>query len=142
MTITGRLPLLLLLGLVPIVLRPERADLTAVALDLGAGDVLPADLAAPPVATEAAIRLEAQLARKREADQRRAETRRSVLWAMTDPLTGLYNRRYALPRLAEMLASARGRGAPPADPGLVPSTGVSVRSSAWNVVTRAPARLR
>ena len=95
-----------------IVLRPERADLTAVALDLGAGDVLPADLAAPPVATEAAIRLEAQLARKREADQRRAETRRSVLWAMTDPLTGLYNRRYALPRLAEMLASARGRGAP------------------------------
>ncbi|MFT4013264.1 MAG: diguanylate cyclase [Paracoccus sp. (in: a-proteobacteria)] len=89
-----------------VMLRPERADLTAIALDLGAGDVLPADLGLPAAAAEAAIRLETQLARKREADRRRAETQRSVALAMTDPLTGLHNRRYAMPRLAEMFADA------------------------------------
>lgn len=85
-----------------IVLRPERAEMTAVALDLGAGDVLPTDLTAAPAATEAAIRLETQLSRKREADRRREETQRNVALAMTDPLTGLRNRRFALPRLTEL----------------------------------------
>ncbi|MTH33946.1 diguanylate cyclase [Paracoccus limosus] len=85
-----------------IVLRAERAEMTAVALDLGAGDVLPADLTGPAAATEAAIRLETQLARKHDADRRREETQRNVALALTDPLTGLHNRRYALPRLAEL----------------------------------------
>lgn len=89
-----------------IVLRPERAEMTAVALDLGAGDVLPTDLTGGPAATEAAIRLETQLARKQEADRRRQETQRNVALALTDPLTGLHNRRYALPRLAELFQQA------------------------------------
>ncbi|MTH77476.1 diguanylate cyclase [Paracoccus aestuariivivens] len=85
-----------------IVLRPERGDMTAVALDLGAGDVLPSDMSGPGAATEAAIRIEAQLSRKRQSDLRRQENQRNILWAMTDPLTGLHNRRYALPRLAQL----------------------------------------
>ncbi len=93
-----------------IVLRAERADMTAVALDLGAGDVLPADLTAPAAAAEAAIRLETQLARKQDADRRRKETQRNVALAMTDPLTGLHNRRFALPRLAELFHEAGADG--------------------------------
>lgn len=85
-----------------VALRPDRADMTPVALDLGAGDVLPWDLAAALFAPEAAMRLQTQLARKHEADRRRNETRRNVHWAMTDPLTGLHNRRFALPRLSEL----------------------------------------
>ncbi|WP_423209096.1 diguanylate cyclase [Paracoccus yeei] len=93
-----------------IVLRPERAEMTAVALDLGAGDVLPADLTTQTGATEAAFRLESQLARKQEADRRREETQRNVQLAMTDPLTGLHNRRFALPRLAELFDEAEREG--------------------------------
>ncbi|WP_142662257.1 diguanylate cyclase [Paracoccus laeviglucosivorans] len=89
-----------------IVLRDDRAEMTSVALDLGAGDVLTAELTSVTGATEAAIRLEAQLSRKREADRRRQETQRNVALAMTDPLTGLHNRRYAMPRLAELFDAA------------------------------------
>ena len=90
-----------------IALRPERAEMMPVALDLGAGDVLPWDLASPDFAPEAAMRLQTQLARKHEADRRRDETRRNMHWAMTDPLTGLANRRFALPRLAELTHEAQ-----------------------------------
>lgn len=90
-----------------IALRPERRDMMAVALDLGAGDVLFTDMSGPGVAAETAIRLEAQLLRKRESDRRRQERERQMLWAMVDPLTGLHNRRHALPRLAELFDRAR-----------------------------------
>ncbi|WP_134679257.1 diguanylate cyclase [Paracoccus ravus] len=89
-----------------IILAPERLDMTAVALDLGAGDVLASGFANPLAVSEAAMRLEAQLRRKREQDRLRRETLRQMQWAMSDPLTGLYNRRHALPRLAAMLEDA------------------------------------
>lgn len=92
-----------------VALRPERAEMMPVALDLGAGDVLPWDLAAPHFAAEAAVRLQTQLARKHEADRRRNETRRNMHFAMTDPLTGLHNRRFALPRLSELAFEAQER---------------------------------
>ena len=92
-----------------VALRPERAEMMPVALDLGAGDVLPWDLAAPHFAAEAAVRLQTQLARKHEADRRRNETRRNMHFAMTDPLTGLHNRRFALPRLSELAFAAQER---------------------------------
>ncbi|WP_347266459.1 diguanylate cyclase [Paracoccus sp. (in: a-proteobacteria)] len=88
-------------------LTPERADLAPVALDLGAGDVLPVTLGAPATAGEAALRLDAELARKQVADRRRHEARRNLRWAMTDALTGLYNRRYAMPRLQALAEEAR-----------------------------------
>lgn len=89
-----------------IVLRPERSDMTAVALDLGAGDVLSSTLSTPQMAAEAAMLVRAQLERKRLADRQRRETQRNLMWAMVDPLTGLHNRRYAMPNLADMLAQS------------------------------------
>lgn len=87
-------------------LAPERATMAPIALDLGAGDVLPQSLRDPLAAEEAALRLTAQLARGRQVTARRREAERHRLWAMTDPLTGLANRRHALPRLEEMAAEA------------------------------------
>lgn len=75
----------------------ERA---AIALDLGASDVLhdPFD------AQELAIRISAQLGRKRQSDRMRAGVRAGLEAAITDPLTGLYNRRFALHRMEQLLA--------------------------------------
>ena len=74
----------------------ERA---AIALDLGANDVLhdPFD------AKELAIRISAQLDRKRQSDRMRAGVKAGLEAAIHDPLTGLHNRRYAIPQLARML---------------------------------------
>lgn len=75
----------------------ERA---AIALDLGANDVLhdPFD------AQELAIRISAQLDRKRQSDRMRAGVRAGLDAAITDPLTGLYNRRFALHRMEQIMA--------------------------------------
>lgn len=87
---------------------PEtRADLMAIALDLGAGDTLSPEFADPALIQFAAIALREQMARKTLADHRRAEARQSLIWSVTDPLTGLYNRRYALPRLTDTLRAAQ-----------------------------------
>lgn len=77
----------------------ERA---AIALDLGANDVLhdPFD------AQELAIRISAQLDRKRQSDRMRAGVRAGLEAAITDPLTGLYNRRFALHRMEQIMAGA------------------------------------
>lgn len=88
----------------------DRAELSAVALDLGAGEVLPIDLGGGTGGEVAALALQTQLSRKRQSDRRRAEAQRNMLWAMTDPLTGLYNRRYALPRLTEIARDALREG--------------------------------
>lgn len=85
---------------------PERAELSSMALDLGAGEVLAIDLGGIAGVEVAALALQTQLARKAQGDRRRAEAQRNMLWAMTDPLTGLYNRRYALPRLTEIARDA------------------------------------
>lgn len=79
----------------------ERA---AIALDLGASDVLhdPFD------AQELAIRISAQLDRKRQSDRMRAGVRASLEAAITDPLTGLYNRRFALHRMEQIMARPGG----------------------------------
>jgi two-component system cell cycle response regulator len=70
----------------------ERA---AIALDLGASDIL----YAPVDTQELAIRIRAQLDRKRQADRLRASLRAGLELAVTDSLTGLHNRRYGLYRL-------------------------------------------
>ena len=87
-----------------------RPDLAAIALDLGAGDTVSTELAQPALIELTAIALGDQIARKGLADRRRAEAQQRMLWSITDPLTGLFNRRYALPRLTEALRSALGRG--------------------------------
>lgn len=85
-----------------LVLEPRRRDMMSVALDLGAGDVLVSTLAAADMADEAALRLSTLIRRKQSADGRRAAEERERSLAWIDPLTGLPNRRYALPRLVEL----------------------------------------
>lgn len=85
-----------------IMILPEGdSERAAIALDLGASDVLhdPFD------AKELAIRISAQLDRKRQSDRMRAGVRAGLEAAITDPLTGLYNRRYALHRMEQILAA-------------------------------------
>ncbi|MDP5307205.1 diguanylate cyclase [Paracoccus spongiarum] len=84
----------------------DRVELSAVALDLGAGEVVPIDLGGGAGVEIVALALQTQLSRKEQGDRRRAEAQRNMIWAMTDPLTGLYNRRYALPRLTEIARDA------------------------------------
>ena len=77
----------------------ERA---AIALDLGAHDILydPFD------AQELAIRIRAQLGRKRQADRLRASLQAGLEMAVTDSLTGLHNRRYGMFQLDRLLAQS------------------------------------
>ena len=81
---------------------PAAPGLAAMALDLGAGDAAPAD--ADP--EEIALRLRALIRWKRDGDRLRRTVRQGLRAALTDPLTGLYNRRYALPHLARTAAAA------------------------------------
>lgn len=85
-----------------------RPDCAAMALDLGASDVIEA----PFDAQEVALHLRKLLQRKKAADAARATLQSSLRLALTDPLTGLYNRRYALPTLAGMAERASLTGLP------------------------------
>lgn len=77
-------------------------DIAALALDLGANEVvtLPLD------AQETALRLRLQLTRQRRAAALRLAVQQGLELAATDPLTGLYNRRYALACLDRIAADA------------------------------------
>jgi two-component system, cell cycle response regulator len=70
-------------------------DEAAMAFDLGADDAVGPEV----TAAELALRTRGLLRRKRNGDRRRARMQDSVRLAMIDPLTGLYNRRYATPQL-------------------------------------------
>ncbi|SMX33154.1 diguanylate cyclase [Actibacterium lipolyticum] len=86
-----------------VVVVPERAqDSAAMALDLGANDLV----TAPFDPAEMALRLETQLTRKYQADRLRASVKDGLRLAVTDPLTGLFNRRYAMPHLARIAERA------------------------------------
>ncbi|OCX64554.1 hypothetical protein BFP70_10995 [Thioclava sp. SK-1] len=86
---------------------PGRRDTIAVALDLGADDLLPDTFSAPELAQEAGLRLKRNLARKRRLDQQRATLAEGLRLATIDPLTGLFNRRYALPHLNRIASESR-----------------------------------
>lgn len=92
-----------------LVLVPDCAgQAAAAALDLGADDVAPLDI--PP--EEIALRIGRLVARKRMADRLRSTVREGLRAAVTDPLTGLYNRRYALPHVARIAERATRVGRP------------------------------
>ena len=78
------------------------------ALDMGADDVL----SSTSDATEMALRIRRQLDRKAQADRLRATVEDGLKLAMTDPLTGLFNRRYALPHLSRIAVRALAEGRP------------------------------
>ncbi len=84
----------------------ETRQAAASALDLGGNDLLAGDFDPD----ELALRLENQISRKRTADRLRTTMRDGLHAAVTDPLTGLYNRRYALPHLARISEEAHRSG--------------------------------
>ncbi len=88
--------------------QPAGAADDAMAFDLGAGDVI-----APGTdPQDVALRLRALLRRKRTGDGLRARLRDGLRLAVTDPLTGLHNRRYGEAQLATLAERARAEGAP------------------------------
>jgi two-component system, cell cycle response regulator len=91
-----------------IVLRQDAETQAAMALDLGANDLL----TDPFDAQEMALRLTTLVRRKRLGDQLRNAVRDGLRLAVADPLTGLYNRRYALPHLARIADRAFQTGKP------------------------------
>ncbi|WP_425102455.1 diguanylate cyclase [Tropicibacter sp. S64] len=85
---------------------PDQREEAAAALDMGANDLL-ASGADPE---ELSLRLKKQIARKRVNDRLRANMQDGLRAAVCDPLTGLYNRRYALPHLNRMAERALAQG--------------------------------
>ena len=88
-----------------VVLPPGSNRAEVDALDLGASDVMEDGFDAE----EMSLRLASIIKRKRFRDGLRQNLREGLEAAVTDPLTGLYNRRYALPHL-ERLAEFGGHG--------------------------------
>jgi two-component system cell cycle response regulator len=86
----------------------DRPDIATHALDLGASDLA----AETATGEEFNLRIEWMLARKRQRDLLRRSDEQSYRMAMTDPLTGLYNRRYADAYLGDLIlhAGEAGRG--------------------------------
>ena len=72
------------------------------ALDLGADDLMLGGFDAP----ELALRLRVLLRRKRQIERMHQSVRTGLRDAINDPLTGLYNRRYAMPHLENVVARA------------------------------------
>lgn len=87
---------------------PNDENDAAEALDLGADDAFA--MSGDPA--ELALRLDRRLSVKQRSDRMRDTLRRGLRAAVRDPLTGLYNRRFALPHLARCLAEARRNGRP------------------------------
>lgn len=81
-------------------------DTAAMALDVGANDLL----TLPLDPQETALRITLHIQRKRRADSLRRAVSQGLKLAVTDPLTGLFNRRYALAHLDRIAARARETG--------------------------------
>ena len=78
-------------------------DLAAMALDLGADDLLFDGFST----RELLIRIDSLIRHKQQRDRLRSDLRDGIAAAMIDPLTGLHNRRYAMPALERMMNKAQ-----------------------------------
>ncbi|MFZ1663239.1 MAG: diguanylate cyclase [Paracoccaceae bacterium] len=81
---------------------PAATDAWATALDLGIDDVIEQEADA----AELALRIQTQIKSKRRNDSLRTSMVDRMRQALFDPLTGLFNRRYALPALARIAERA------------------------------------
>ncbi|HEU0220878.1 MAG TPA: PleD family two-component system response regulator [Paracoccaceae bacterium] len=86
----------------------DDVEVAAQALDLGASDYV----LAPIDSAELAARLRSQLRRKFLSDRLRLNLRNGLMLATVDPLTGLFNRRYAERHLETFVARSRLSGKP------------------------------
>jgi two-component system cell cycle response regulator len=98
---TRQLPIL-------VVVNPDDVQTAVRALDLGVNDIV----YRPVDAGELAARARTQIRRKRYTDRLRDRLDESLELAVTDPLTGLHNRRYISSRLRQAVGSANNGGAP------------------------------
>jgi two-component system cell cycle response regulator len=89
-----------------VVLRSGDRAGAVTALDTGASDIM-TDRAEPG---ELALRVATQIARKAEADRLRHSVEAGLRLAAIDPLTGLWNRRYALPHIERLAQRAEATG--------------------------------
>mgnify|MGYP000052716217 CR=1 FL=1 len=96
-------------GGVPVIAVTESGDARAAAdaLERGADDVLERGFCPQ----ELALRLDQALRRKARSDLLRRSVRNGLRAAVLDPLTGIYNRRYALPHLSRVTEEAQASGA-------------------------------
>ncbi len=85
------------------ILRHPAHNQSVMALDLGANDLMDEEFDPE----ELALRVETQIKRKRQADRLRESVHDGLRMAVIDPLTGLYNRRYALPHMARIAERAQ-----------------------------------
>jgi two-component system cell cycle response regulator len=92
----------------PILLLADEGELPRLAkgLDLGANDYL----IRPVDRNELLARVRSQVRRKRLQDRLHENYRRSLSLALTDELTGLYNRRYVVAHLEELLVRVANDG--------------------------------
>jgi two-component system cell cycle response regulator len=98
---TRNLPILALID-------PDERGRAIKALDIGVNDVL----ARPIDPEELAARVRTQIKRKRYTDLLRANLDQSLEAAVTDPLTGLHNRRYMTSQLDPLVERATQGGEP------------------------------
>lgn len=90
-----------------LVLLPDTArHAAAMALDLGANDVVTCNVDPDEISHRCAVLVQAKL----EADALRRTVETGLQAAITDPLTGLFNRRYALPHLSRLSDESRKTG--------------------------------
>ena len=86
-----------------VVLPDNQPDIAALVLDLGADDVTGVSVASG----ELGLRAKALIHQKLLYDRLRNTVRDGLHAAVTDPLTGLFNRRYVQPHLARIAAQAQ-----------------------------------
>ncbi|TPE50243.1 PleD family two-component system response regulator [Amaricoccus solimangrovi] len=91
-----------------VILVVENGDVGTAAkgLDLGASDYIEA----PFDVNELIARIRSQLRRKRYSDRLRSNVRNGLKLAVIDPLTGIYNRRYASQHMIRVMERARETG--------------------------------
>ncbi|MBZ8117180.1 diguanylate cyclase [Roseovarius sp. LXJ103] len=88
------------------VVQDDAGPLAATLLDMGVDDVMTGALHLP----ELTLRLQNQMRRKKAIEGLRNRLHDGLRAAMIDPLTGLYNRRFALPFLTELARGQQGQG--------------------------------
>ncbi|AWB47947.1 diguanylate cyclase response regulator [Gemmobacter aquarius] len=91
-----------------VILLCDGAKQAATAYDMGVDEVVPLDAQTD----EIALRLASVLRRARNAEQHRQSLRDGMRLALTDDLTGLWNRRYAERELDQIANRARHEGRP------------------------------